>query len=95
MLVAIDITQLEAIVKKQVRQGVSDALREMHAKQAGISWGDVPLFVSRKKAAELLQVSTFTVDRYISAGLISSTKSGKAVRICKESIMKYLGIQKR
>ena len=51
---------------------------------------DCPSFISIKEVSVLLGVNERTIRRLIDAGKLQSVKVGKAIRIPKENLIKYL-----
>jgi excisionase family DNA binding protein len=55
-------------------------------------WDDVPSTLNSEEVAELLRVHIQTVKRLLKNGVIPATKIGRAYRVNKLDLMRYMGL---
>jgi len=78
-------------VMAQTLQGMQQASSQSGAAPADAQGGDIPPVLTPAEAAQILKVSEEDVLAAIEAGELKARKIGKAIRISREALLKFLG----
>ena len=81
----------EAFLRKIVSEEIEKALSEYDDKKAK-SYEDLPDYLTRKQAAEILNVSTSSIDGWAKSGKLTKYKKGRSVKFEKREVLNFYKI---
>lgn len=88
-LQGIEISDLEALIKKLIAEGIIDVL---HKNEQRPPQKDKSKYLTRHEVAALLSISLPTLSRYSQEGIIQSYRIGSRVRYKAEEVDKALQV---